>query len=361
MATLALQSIIQHNCNISDAKGSRIYSLCTLFLRLRSYYKWEKGLKPWDEPESQELIEWIDAKEKSWRDLEDQEFLPLEIDGRKVDPFHPEPVNMYLPENSLVYGAGYGRSLKPVFFLAEKLDEKIIEGCSTFILGRELNRELSAPFAMLQDHVIYIRQEPFRFYLWDQINDIRPSGKCGLQYALQCYQLLDKNGRPDRDALILCFDTIVAQEMDVFIYHELGEMREDAMDRELFRKIVVAFAGTPVELFARAVKDVLADTHPSGMLGHIISKGKKASLGFYVTFLDGLRKILAPEIATAFHTFTTNSDWDVVERARQECRRRNRERADRMVAICRDLDERPLEKIRLQLEEELLMPLGLIK
>ena len=339
-----------------------MYSLCTLFLRLRSYYKWEMGLKPWDEPESHELIRWIDVKETSWQDLEDQEFLPLKIGGRTVDPFHPEPINRYLPENSLVYGAGYGRSLKPVFFLAEKLNEKTIDGCLTFILGRELNRELSAPFAMLQDGVIYIRQEPFRFYLWDQINDIRPSGKCGLQYALLSYQLLDKNDRPDRKGLIACFDTIVEQEMDVFIYHEIGEMREDSMDRELFRKIVAAFAGTPIELLARAVKDVLADTHPSGMLGHIISHGKKTSLGFYVTFLDGLRKVLFPEIADAFHEFTRKADWTVIERARQECRRRNRERADRLVATgCWATLQQPRDKIRMQLEKELLQPLGLVK
>jgi len=338
-----------------------MFSLCTLFLRLRSYYKWEKGLQPWEEPESHELIEWIDAKETSWHELEDQEFLPLQIDGRTVDPFHPEPVNRYLPENSLVYGAGYGRSLKPVFFLAEKLQEKIIDGCKTFILGRELNRELAAPFAMLQDGVIFIRQEPFRFYLWDQINDIRPSGKCGLQYALQCYQLLDKNDRPDRDNLVARFNSIVDQEMEIFIYHELGEMREDSMDRELFRKIVAAFAGTPVELFARAVKDVLADTHPSGMLGHIISHEKKSSLGFYVTFLDGLRKVLSLEIAEAFHAFAANGDWDIMERARRECRHLNKERAGRLVAICEHLDERSLEKVRLQLEKELFLPLGLVK
>jgi hypothetical protein len=361
MAFCDLESIIQHNCNISDARGSRMYSLCTLFLRLRSYYKWEKGLAPWNEPEPHELIEWIDAKETSWQELEDQEFLPLKIGGRTFDPFHAEPVNRYLPENSMLYGAGYGRSLKPVFFLAEKLHEKIIDGCSTFILGRELTRELAAPFAMLQDGVIYIRREPFRFYLWDQINDIRPSGKCSLRYALQCYALIDKNDRPDRHGLMVGFDAIVDQEMDVFIYHEIGEMREDSLDRELFRRIVVAFAGTPVELFARAVKDVLADTHPAGMLCHIIRQGKKSSLGFYVTFLDGLRKLLSPEITDAFPAFTAHSDWAVVERARQECRRRNRERAERLAAICRHLDERPLESIRRKLEEELLLPLGLVK
>ena len=361
MAFSNFGSLVQHNCNISDARGSRVYSLCTLFLRLRSYYKWEKGLQPWDEPEPPDLLDWIEAKEAYWETLEDKDFVELVINGKSVDPFHPEPVNQYLPGNSLIYGAGYGRSMKPVFFLAEKLDEKIVEGCSAFILGRELHRELAAPFAMLQDSVIYIRQDPFRYYLWDQINDIRPSGKSGLQYALQCYDLTGSDCRPDREGLIACFNSIVDQEMDVFIYHEVGEMLEDAIDRDLFREKVAAFAGTPIELLIRAVKDILADTHPKGMLSHIIIQEKKTSLGFYVTFLDGLRKVLFPEIHNAFLRFAEHGDWAVIDRARQECRCRNLARADIFFTICRNLDSQPQETVRAQLEKELLAPLGLVK
>jgi hypothetical protein len=354
-------SLIQHNCNISDARGSRVYSLCTLFLRLRSYYKWEKGLKPWDEPEPPELLDWIEAKESFWETLEQDDFVELSINGRSFDPFHPEPVNRYLSENALLYGAGYGRSLKPVFFLAEKLEEKTVEGCKTFILGRELHRELAAPFAMLQDSVIYVRQEPFRFYLWDQINDIRPSGKGGLQYALENYGLAGNGSKPDREGLIASFDTIVDQETDVFVYHEVGEMLEDTIDRELFRKIIAEFGGGPIELLIRAIKDILADTHAKGMLSHIINNRKKSSMGFYVTFLDGLRKVLFPEIHDAFPRFAEHGDWAIIDRALQECRRHNLARADIFFTICRDLEGQDREKVRAQLEKELLVPLGLKK
>ncbi len=354
-------SLIQHNCNISDARGSRVYSLCTLFLRLRSYYKWEKGLTPWDEPEPPELLDWIEAKESFWESLEQDDFVELSINGRSFDPFHPEPVNQYLSEDSLIYGAGYGRSLKPVFFLAEKREEKIVEGCKTFILGREHHRELAAPFAMLQDSVIYVRQEPFRFYLWDQINDIRPSGKDGLQYALRNYGLSTSGCRPDREGLIACFDTIVDQETEVFVYHEVGEMLEDTIDRELFRKIIAEFGGGPIELLIRAIKDILADTHAKGMLSHIINNRKKSSLGFYVTFLDGLRKVLFPEIHDAFLRFAELGDWAIIDRARRECRRHNLVRADILFTICKNLDGRDHEKVRAQLEKELLVPIGLMK
>ena len=354
-------SLIQHNCNISDARGSRVYSLCTLFLRLRSYYKWEKGFQPWDEPEPPELLDWIEAKESFWETLEQDDFVELSVNGRSFDPFHPEPVNQYLSEDSLIYGAGYGRSLKPVFFLAEKLEEKTVEGCKTFILGREHHRELAAPFAMLQDSVIFVRQEPFRFYLWDQINDIRPSGKGGLHYALENYGLSTDGCRPDRQELVGCFDTIVDKETEVFIYHEVGEMLEDTIDRELFRKIIAEFGGGPIELLVRAIKDILADTHAKGMLSHIINKRRKSSLGFYVTFLDGLRKVLFPEIHDAFPRFAEHGDWSIIDRARQECRRHNLARADILFTICRNLDGRGHEEVRAQLEKELLVPLGLLK
>ena len=41
-----------------------------------------------------------------------------------------------------------------------------------------------------------------------------------------------------------------------------------------------------MEFIARALKDILADTHAKGMLSHIINNRKKSSMGFYVTFLD---------------------------------------------------------------------------
>jgi len=214
---------------------------------------------------------------------------------------------------------------------------------------------------MLQDNVIYVRQEPFRFYLWDQINDIRPSGKSGLQYALQNYGVVGSDAKPDREGLIASFDTIVDQETDVFVYHEVGEMLEDGIDRELFREMVAEFGGGPIELLIRAIKDILADTHAKGMLSHIISNEKKTSLGFYVTFLDGLRKVLFPEIHDAFHRFTELGDWAIIDKARQECRRNNLARADIFFKICRNIKSQDLEKVKEQLEEELLVPLGLKK
>jgi hypothetical protein len=70
-----------------------------------------------------------------------------------------------------------------------------------------------------------------------------------------------------------------------------------------------------VELLARAVKDILADTNPSGVLHHIISKRKAPGLAFYVAFLDGLMKELFCEMRPAFMSYLQTGNWESIERA----------------------------------------------
>ncbi len=60
---------VLQNCDISDAYHSGLYSICGLALRLRDLYKWEKQLPPWEERDSSEILDWIDAKETRWEVL----------------------------------------------------------------------------------------------------------------------------------------------------------------------------------------------------------------------------------------------------------------------------------------------------
>ena len=52
-----------------------------------------------------------------------------------MDPYDLVSINGSLDEPGLMYGAGYGRSLKSVFFLAEKIDEFSVEGIPVHVLG----------------------------------------------------------------------------------------------------------------------------------------------------------------------------------------------------------------------------------
>jgi len=351
---------IKHNCDISDARDNGIYSICTLVLKLRNLYKWENGLEPWQEPDSPVLLDWIASKEEYWESIQEQSFLQIPINGKKVDPFLLPTINEFLASGNHVYGAGYGRSMKAVFFVAEVLEDRVVEGSSALILGKEKARELSSPFAMLQDDVIYIRKEPLRFFFWDQIQELNPSNKNAMLQALSCYGLIRDACSFDRQRLIDVFDTIIDRELDIFIYHEVGENKENLLDSKILKTIISVFPATALELVARAVKDIFADTHPKGLLGHILAREKKSSLGFYVSFLDGMRKLLFPEIIEASNQFWENGDWSLIEKARLESRINNEEIAAGLQSICNRLDEgESPDEVKVWADKNVLAPLGL--
>lgn len=349
---------IKQNCDISDARDNGIYSICMLVLKLRNLYKWEHAIQPWEEPETADLLDWIDAKEKYWETIAEEEYLPFEVRASLIDPYELHAINSNLQRTGLLYGAGFGRSLKSIFFLAEKIEEKTVEGCPVIMLGRELARELSSPFAMLQDETILIRRDPLRFFFWDHIQEIRSSCKKSLHHALERYGILT-DGQLDQDAFKNRLDDIVDEEIPIFIYHEVGEMKQHTIDSETLRKIISTFPDSAIEYVARAVKDVLADTHPDGMIQFIIREQRDASLGFYVGFLAGLRRMLSPEIVEAFDSFLDNGDWQKIEQARNISRNNNLRLADTIRDIADRIGKEDGEQIKLRFYDEVLTPLGL--
>ena len=353
----ALIANMQHNCDISDARDHGIYSMCTMVLKLRNLYKWENDLQPWEEPDSPVLLDWIDAKEKYWATLEDQDYLPLPICGRTVDPLAIEEVNGRL-EHSLFYGAGYGRSLKTVFFLAEKEDERVVEGCPVIILGKELVREMASPFAMSQDGRIIIRTEPLRTFFWDQIQELRSSCRSSLRFALDSYGLLS-DGQLDQQRFREQLDTIVATEMHLFIAHEVGEILQGPATSESLRLLISHFPGSVMEFVGRAIKDILADTHPQGLIAAIIGRQRTSSLAFYLGFMDGLRARLFPELDSAWPMFLADRDWRHIEQARHSCYQKILLLAEKLAAIARMLDHEQHDTISARFTSDILIPLGL--
>jgi hypothetical protein len=360
MTERSLYQAIKHNCDVSDARDNGIYSICTLVLKLRNLYKWEHGLQPWEEPDSPVLLDWIAAKEEYWATISTKPFLSIPVNGEGVDPFLLPPINRYLSRQNHIYGAGYGRSMKAVFFMAEILEERLVEGCPTLILGKEKARELSSPFAMLQDGVIYIRKDPMRYFFWDQIQEINPSGRIAMQQALAAYGFMKDGCSLKREKLISVFDDIVEEELEIFIYHEVGESQENLLSAKALKKIIAAYPASVLELLARAVKDILADTHPLGLLSHIVGMEKKSSLGFYIAFLDGMRKHLCPGLNEAGKVFWANGDWMSLQMTIMECRRKNETIAEKLLDLSQRLDqgESP-EKVRGWAEKNILAPLGL--
>ena len=299
------------NCDISDARHAGLYSICGLALRLRDLYKWEAGLPPWVEKDSSEILDWIGSKEQKWEEIADSEYSRLSIQGRDYDPFDTRQINAFLEPHGIFYGAGYARSLKPTFFLAAIEDRKTLMQHSVYTLGREWARDLLTIPALSQDSVILVRQESAKMYLWDQILYIKKSGRPALDFALQrcgvknqCQKTLHSN-----------LPAIFAAQKETYIYHELGEIMDTVFDRRVWREIIAAYPHTAVELLARAVKDLLADTHEHGTLRYFIRERKAAALAFYVAFIDGLAKVLFAELVASFTEFARTENWTIMENA----------------------------------------------
>ncbi|MFV0437297.1 MAG: Sfum_1244 family protein [Desulfopila sp.] len=355
---LPLINDIQQNCDISDARDHGIYSMCTMVLKLRNLYKWEKGVEPWAEPEAADLLDWIDAKEKYWQTIAARDYRSLTLAGKRVAPLDLSTVNTLLPE-TLFYGAGFGRSLKTVFFLAEQKERFTVAGCPVVVLDTELAREMASPFAMVQEGLIVIRSQSLRYFFWDQIQEVRSSCRISLKEALAPYGGVTSEGELHLERLRQSLDTIVRQERDLFIYHEVGEMLEGALPTEILQEIIGRFPGSVLEFVSRAVKDLLADTHPQGLLAFTVREKRHTTLSFYLAFLDGLRAKLFGEIHTGYRAYLADRDWRHIEGARSDCRRRLQEIAIRIGEIAGRIDEASDEEIQQAFASEVVVPLGL--
>jgi hypothetical protein len=351
----AIAEQVLRNCTISDSRYAGLYSICGLALRLRDLYKWEKGLDPWVEKDSSEILGWIGDKEEEWDKLAGKDFGEIAILGSIYDPFDTKGINAALESHGLFYGAGYVQSLRPTFFLATLEEKREVDGCPVYILGRELARDLLTLPALSQDNCILIRRESGRLFLWDRIFFLRKSGRPALKFALEAYGLTAQ----DSEQLKRNLSRISNAEMETYIYHELGEMHDTVFDRQLWREIIAAFPHTPVELLARSVKDILADTNPNGSLRYIVRERKAASLALFVVFLDGLRKELFPELMEAFQEFTQTNNWLLIEQAISSGYNTAKNHADVMCRIFqrgRDADD--LQWAEDEIRRRLLVPLG---
>ena len=318
---------VLYNCDISDASHAGLYSICGLALRLRDLYKWENRLPPWEEKDTGEILEWIGAKEELWEDVVELDFCKLSVNGDRYDVFDVDRINKALEPHGLYYGAGYAYSLKPTFLLAQIEEKSIINDISVITLGHELARDLLTLPALTQGDTVLMRTEAARLYLWDQMSYIKKSGRPALQYALANCGLPGNNTCELRPHL----EQLLEIQKDSFIYHEIGEMTDTVFERTIWREIIAEHPRSPVELAARVLKDLLADTNAAGTLPRIIERRNKPALAFYAAFLDGLAREFFPELRVAFQLFTESEDWSLIEQTVADGRNRATELTNRII------------------------------
>jgi hypothetical protein len=320
---------------------------------MRDLYKWEQGMAPWREPQPPELMEWMEAREQRWEKILEEEIAPLDFGAERFDPYDMAGLNARLRPLGLIYGAGYGIGMKPTFFLAESEAQTAVD--------RELARDIFTTPAMRRGAQIFARRSCMLFFLWDQILEARPSAREALDFGLVRHGAGLEAFRRDAARLGGLLELIAGRELETWVYHEIGEALDKSFEGPLWRELVSVYANSPVEIFARVVKDVLADTHPEGLLGHIVQNRNESSLGFYVAFQRALSRTVFPEIREAFFRFRQTGDWGLIDAARESGRQNLLRHAAALTRLHRESEPLGSERARERIIVEILQPLGIAK
>ena len=323
----ALARQIKANCEISDANHAGAFSICGLALRFRDLYKWTNGLAAWEEDDSDRLLDWIGLTEERWEKVAEASYQPLALNGSSMDLFDTQTVNDDLIPRGYFYGAGLLWNLKPTFFLAPIEKSTQVAGCTVYLLGRELVRDMMTLPAVHQDGVVVVRTHSARQALWDEMAFIKKSGRPALEFALG--QLGLNLCDPPAKRLERAFEA----RINTYIRHEIGEILDTTFDRQAWQEIVATFVRTPIELLARATKDLLADTHAEGVLPHLIAQKAVPALGLYAAVMDGFYKQVFPEFQPVFGQFMRTENWGLLTETVRLGRQRAETTAQELMAL----------------------------
>jgi len=327
MNELQLQDLsarVQHNCHISDARHGGDYQMCTFLMKMREYFRWEKGLPYGERLSKDDVGNWLAQRELLWNRLEGEEYLPLEIGGECFEPFEADAVNARLRPYGLVYSAGLGSHAKPHFFLG-RLERRQEPGCCAVLVSdREYARDLGAPPAMTQGDTIYIRRESLRRMLWEKLESwrwTRPDNALGRAFG--CY---DFEG--DLEAAL---DAMTETEIEAVLLHETGEHQAGQQLGEGWNAMLLDLAGSAAELMARAVRDHLADCLVT--LPALARRGEPASLHFYLGNLSHMRQTLFPGLERAYEQWLESGATEPLQVVARRGRSHWSALARRMVAV----------------------------
>ncbi len=295
----SLVTAVQKNCDISDAQFAGDYTLCVYLLKMREFYRWSKALRLGDSISSGEVGLWVDQREAYWEELIDRDYLPVTVDGVEYAPMESEAINARLLPEGYVYGGGLGRFSKPYFFLGELLSREPLHGYTVLVAGREYARELAAPPAMAQGTTIYIRRESLRRMLWEKVDEWRwRKRENAMARAIGCYAF-----EHDQEHALDC---MTQNELETVILHEIGEVVAGELLGDRWNEMLFTVSRTSAEMFARAVRDMLADCLSA--LPALLDDENQASLHFYFANLSPLRKDLFPSLEDAYSSWLSNSN-----------------------------------------------------
>jgi hypothetical protein len=285
-----LMAAVQSNCHLSDARHAQELTLCNYLLAMREYYRWEHDLPPEAAAPRADVARWIAEREALWESLEQSEWAKVPLASGEADPFDVDAVNAELIPAGYLYGAGRGRFGKPHFFLARLARRERRDGVEILEAGCEYVRDLDAAPAVLQGDIIVLRREAFERWLWLRAESWEARAAEGdMAAALEAYGY-----RRDRGAAL---ERMAEAERETLILHELGELAAGRLLGEGWERFMEGLDDRRVEITARAVRDLLADTLVT--LPTLVERDAVPSLHFWFATFSGLRRELYPRLAAA--------------------------------------------------------------
>lgn len=289
-----LLSAVQKNCHITDALHAGDYTLCVYLLKMREYYRWEKGFSFSTALSPADVGNWLREREQFWESLEHETFVDLPVNGDQYDPFDSDTLNRILNPAGFVYSAGMGQQGRPHFFLGRLEQQQTREDFTLLISADEYARDLAAPPAMAQGRTIFVRRESLRRMIWEKIEEWRwntPDNAMGR--AIHCYNFDD-----DTDAAL---HEMTEHQIDTVLLHEIGEVMAGAILGPAWEEMLADLPRSRAELSLRAVRDNLADSLST--LPQLIDGQNHAQIHFFFATLTPLRKALAPRLLQSY------DDW----------------------------------------------------
>jgi len=301
-----LAHTVQTNCHISDARFAGNHTLCVFLLKMREYYRWERGLSFTDSLSNESVGDWLADRERLWETLGEQPFQPLSVAGQELDPFDSDAVNAQLDGLGLVYSGGYGRWCKPLFFLGRVREAMEIQGYPVIVSDQELARDLVAPPAMSQGQRIYVRRESLRRMLWEKVEEWRWHKDASTVPAVMRYYDFATN-------LEQALDQMTEAETYPLIRHEVGEAEAGEMLGPDWEEMLASLPRGRAEVLVRAVRDHLADALST--LPALLERDAVASLHFYYANLTGMRRELFPHLVASYKAWANSGALEVLAAA----------------------------------------------
>ena len=288
-----LRASVQRNCHLADAEHARDYSLCIYLLKMREYYRWEKGLPLTHTISREDVGDWVMSREELWDGMQEQEFQPIPVGSEHFDPFDEAGINDAIEANGLVYSSGLGRFGQAHFFLARLESVRRFDGLTVYVSASEYARDLTAPPAMALGRRIFVRRESLRRSLWEMVDESKWSKATKpITRALACF-----GGDGDND-VEQAIERMTDGAIDTLTWHETGEVAAGGDLDPRWGEMLTTITGINTELCIRAVRDHLADCLVT--LPALLERGDSGLIHLYFANLQGMRKELFPRLAAIY-------------------------------------------------------------